>query len=196
MYSKQTFCLVIKDITELEADVIVNAANEYLRPGGGVCGAIFEAAGNELEYECLAIGHCEQGDAVLTDAYNLKNAQGIIHAVGPKYGESYYESTLYSCYQRSLEIARENDYRTIIFPAISCGIYGVPIEEGAKIAIEAIIDYIESYPKAFEVITISVLNQNAYNCYKNIFEEYYPNSLQETMEEDYNSSYPQLLING
>ena len=134
-----TIQVVQGDITKLSVDAIVNAANEELSAGSGVCGAIHKAAGPLLEKACLEIGFCKTGDAVITSAYDL-TAKNIIHAVGPHYfksGESA-PKLLESSYQKSLELADENILTSIAFPAISTGIYGYPILEATKIAIKTV----------------------------------------------------------
>jgi O-acetyl-ADP-ribose deacetylase (regulator of RNase III) len=127
------------DITTLHVDAIVNAANEELRRGGGVCGAIFAAAGPGLETACAAIGHCATGDAVATDGFALP-ARWIIHTVGPVWrGGGHGEAGLLaSCYRRSLEVADELGARSVAFPAISTGIFGYPPEEAARIAVDTV----------------------------------------------------------
>ncbi len=134
--------VVLGDITKLSVDAIVNAANEELRAGSGVCGAIHKAAGPRLEKACLEIGFCKTGDAVMTDGFML-NAKFVIHAVGPhyfKHGENA-PKLLESCYKRALEIADENNTSSIAFPAISTGIYGYPILEATKIAVKTVTDF-------------------------------------------------------
>lgn len=123
------------DITSLAVDAIVNAANEALAPGGGVCGAIHRAAGPELAAECARLGGCETGGTRITAGYALPAAH-VVHAVGPVWGggESGEDAALTSCYKTSLDLAREHGLRSIAFPAISTGIFGFPPHRAALIA--------------------------------------------------------------
>ena len=125
------------DITVEPVDAIVNAANGALRRGAGVCGAIFAAAGPELDPACAAIGGCATGDAVVTPGFALP-ALWIVHTVGPVWsgGNRGEPETLASCYRNSLRVASQNGIRTIAFPAISCGAYRYPIADAARIAVE------------------------------------------------------------
>jgi O-acetyl-ADP-ribose deacetylase len=134
-----TLTFVVGDLTEQRVDAIVNAANEQLLPGGGVCGAIHRAGGEEIFDEAALFGGCATGDARATKAGRLP-ARHVIHAVGPVWhgGGAGEEDLLASAYRRSLEVAESLDCRTIAFPALSTGIYGYPPEKAAPVAIEAV----------------------------------------------------------
>jgi O-acetyl-ADP-ribose deacetylase len=141
------------DITTLEVDAIVNAANSALLAGGGVCGAIHRAAGPELERECRSLAGCETGDARLTRGYRLP-ARHVIHTVGPVWqgGRSGEPELLASCYRRCIEIAAANDIRTLAFPSISTGIFGYPIELAANVAVTAVRAAVREFPAIAAVI--------------------------------------------
>ncbi len=130
---------VVGDLTQQRVDAIVNAANERLAPGGGVCGAIRRAGGDEIFAECAALGGCATGDAKATGAGRLP-ARYVIHAVGPVWqgGERGEPELLASAYRRSLEVAEELGCRTIAFPALSTGVYGYPPELAAPVAVGAL----------------------------------------------------------
>ena len=131
--------IIKADITEMEVDAIVNAANTSLLRGGGVCGAIFKKAGFDLDKECQEIGHCNTGEAVITKGYDLK-AKYIIHAVAPIWNdyrnEQSREVLFKNCYYNIFKIAIENNIRTIAIPCIGTGIYGCPVELGRDYAFE------------------------------------------------------------
>lgn len=159
--SSNDISIVIEDIVTMDTDCIVNAANEGLREGGGVCGAIFKAAGaDELSEVCRKIGRCPTGSAVITPGFNL-NAKYIIHAVGPVWsGSDQDQNLLRSCYKESLARAKENDCHTIAFPLISAGIFGCPIENAWQQAIKGCREWIEANPEYDIDIIFAVRKQS------------------------------------
>ncbi len=135
--------IIVGDITKLEVDAIVNAANSQLAPGGGVCGAIHNAAGPALAQACHSIAPCPTGEARITDGFRL-SARYVIHAVGPTYreGAPAQGDQLASCYRNSLQLAQNHLAESIAFPCISTGIYGFPFQEATDIALSVICSWL------------------------------------------------------
>ena len=158
--------IVRGDITKLEVDAIVNAANTTLLGGGGVDGAIHRAAGPELLAECRTLGGCKAGEAKITRGYRLP-ARFVIHTVGPIWrGGTHGEpETLANCYRNSLQVAVENGIKTIAFPAISCGAYGYPLQEAAQIAVKTTREFLTAEDKIDKVIFV-LWSDDIYDVYR------------------------------
>jgi O-acetyl-ADP-ribose deacetylase (regulator of RNase III) len=148
------------DITRLDVDAIVNAANTSLLGGGGVDGAIHRAAGPELLEECRAVGGCPTGEARITGGYDLP-ARNVIHTVGPVYSGKAEDSRLLSqCYSNSLHLAVKHHLTSIAFPAISCGVYGYPVKEACKIAMDVTFSFIRDNTSIAKVMFIVFSSEN------------------------------------
>lgn len=157
------------DITQLNVDAIVNAANTSLLGGGGVDGAIHRAAGPELLAECRTIGGCPTGEARITKGYHL-SARHVIHTVGPVYNITKQDEArrlLTQCYINSLKLAVEHHLSTIAFPAISCGVYGYPIEDACKVAVDTTCNFLKDNKAIEKVIFILFSSQD-----KNVYDNY------------------------
>ena len=167
--NKSTFEIKKGDITKEKCDAIVNAANPRLSPGGGVSGAIHRAAGPGLWEEAKKLGGCKTGEAKITRGYKL--AKYVIHTVGPIYkGLKKDAELLGSCYLNSLRLAKEYGIRCIAFPAISTGIYGYPMEEAAKIAINTIKNFLENNDVEMHVKLV-LYNEKAYKIHEKVMKE-------------------------
>jgi len=156
------------DITKIkDVQAIVNAANTSLLGGGGVDGAIHRAAGPELLLECRELHGCRTGEAKLTKGYNLP-CDYVIHTVGPRWagGTKKEAELLASCYYNSLRIAVENKIRTLAFPSISTGIYGYPVEEAAKVAVETVKRFLLEFPDKMDVVEWVLFDDRTYAVYE------------------------------
>ena len=166
---KPEISVVQGDITKLDVDAIVNAANSSLLGGGGVDGAIHRAAGPMLVEECRMLGGCRTGDAKITKGYNL-TARYVIHTVGPVYGREggRERELLASCYRRSLEVASEQGLKSIAFPSISTGAFGYPIEEASRIAVETVKAVLAGGGKTVERVVFVAFSAADWKVYQGI----------------------------
>jgi len=157
------------DITKLEVDAIVNAANSSLHGGGGVDGAIHRAAGKELLAECRLLGGCKTGEAKITKGYNLP-AKHVIHTVGPVWngGASGEAGLLRNCYDNSLRLAIKNDVKSVAFPCISTGIYGFPKKPAAEIAVEAVNTF--EHAADLDEVIFACFDSESYEIYRELLE--------------------------
>jgi O-acetyl-ADP-ribose deacetylase (regulator of RNase III) len=157
---------MMADITTLDVDAIVNAANSSLLGGGGVDGAIHKVAGHQLLEACRRLGGCETGEAKITPGFNL-SARYVIHTVGPVWngGQHGEAELLANCYRNSLQLAEENGVKSIAFPSISTGIYGYPLEEAAKVAIETV-KSMEPDLKSVEEVIFCCFSRRALDVYQ------------------------------
>ncbi len=158
--------LVQGDITDETTDAIANAANEGLRGGGGVDGAIHRAGGPAIMEECRAIGRCATGDAVLTTGGDLP-AEYVIHTVGPvwKGGRQGEPDLLASCYRRVLQVAESKGLRSVAFPSISTGVYGYPVAQAAEVALRAVVDTLRGRDTSVRQVRFVLYDAETYRAY-------------------------------
>eukprot|EP00640_Fibrocapsa_japonica_P004016 CAMPEP_0113935190 /NCGR_PEP_ID=MMETSP1339-20121228/2395_1 /TAXON_ID=94617 /ORGANISM="Fibrocapsa japonica" /LENGTH=221 /DNA_ID=CAMNT_0000937257 /DNA_START=51 /DNA_END=716 /DNA_ORIENTATION=+ /assembly_acc=CAM_ASM_000762 len=175
-------CLWQGDMTRLEIDGIVNAANSQLAAGGGICGAIHRAAGPELAEECATLGGCSTGKAKITQGYKLP-AKHVLHAVGP-IGES--PRALQSCYQSVLDLCVEHGLRTICFCCISTGIYGYPSENAANIALDTVRTWLEedTNVEKIDLIVFCAFEDKDKEIYERLLPLYFPPEPSESSEAE------------
>jgi len=163
--------LVEGDITRQDTEAIVNAANEQLRVGGGVDGAINRAGGPQIQEEARRIGRCPTGQAVITTGGNLK-AKYVIHTVGPIYhgGQQGEEELLASAYRESLKVASERGIKSLAFPSLSTGVYGYPVPDAARVALSTVKDYLARHPE-IELVRFVLFGKPTYEAYAEALEE-------------------------
>jgi O-acetyl-ADP-ribose deacetylase (regulator of RNase III) len=164
--------IIVADITTLDVDAIVNAANARLKRGGGVDGAIHRAAGPELQAECDRLGGCATGSAKITRGYRLP-AKHVIHAVGPVWGggDKGEDELLASCYRTALTLAAEHRLATIAFPAISTGIYGFPADLAARIAVGTVVSEVSAAPRGIARVVFCCFAPDSAEHHRNAFVE-------------------------
>ncbi len=163
--------LVEGDITRQDTDAVVNAANQYLRPGGGVDGAIHRAGGPAIEAEARQLGGCPTGEARITTGGNLK-ARYVIHTVGPVYKDGLHREPelLASCYRESLKLASAKDIKSLAFPSISTGVYGYPMADAARIALLTVKNYLAQHPE-IERVRFVLFGRAAHEVYQKALQE-------------------------
>ena len=166
--------IIVADITTLDVDAIVNAANPSLLGGGGVDGAIHRTAGPELYEECKALGGCNTGAAKITRGYRLK-ARHVIHAVGPVWrdGTHHEPALLANCYWQSLRLAEQLELHSIAFPAISCGVYGYPLQQAARVAVTETVAW-EKSRKVPKRIVLVAFNDATFKTYQQLLAQAWP----------------------
>ena len=164
--------VLVADITSLDVDAIVNAANTSLLGGGGVDGAIHRAAGPELLKECETLGGCATGSAKITRGYRLK-ARHVIHAVGPVWGggNRNEEDLLASCYRVALELAADNSLHSIAYPSISTGVYRFPANRGAQIAVGTVVSELSAAPRGIQRVVFCCFSQDSVKHHMEAFAE-------------------------
>ncbi|OBZ85500.1 O-acetyl-ADP-ribose deacetylase MACROD2 [Choanephora cucurbitarum] len=169
--------LSCRDITRLEVDAIVNAANNSLLGGGGVDGAIHRAAGKQLLSECRQLGGCRDGEAKITKGYNLP-AKHVIHTVGPQTEKP---EVLSSCYRNSLRLMDANNLHSVAFPCISTGVYGYDKERAAHVALRTVLDYFEENKSDTKVQTVvfALFNSEDKKIYRELLPKYFPGASTE-----------------
>ena len=196
----QTISIQKRSITKLSADIIVNAANERLMQGGGVCGYIFQAAGaKKLQEACNEIGHCPTGSAVITPGFDL--CRYIVHAVGPVWhgGDHHEPQLLYEAYKKSLDLAKEKNCHSIGFPLISAGLFGYPSDKAWRKAIQAVHDWFEDNKDydidvVFAVIDDKILDQGRDTAIE-IMRAYYRVSRSDWMRFDMPDKRDHFILN-
>ena len=174
-----TLELVQGDITEQDTDAIVNAANSQLILGAGVAGAISRKGGPTIQEDCLAIGHCDVGDAAITGGGNL-TARHVIHAVGPRMGEGSEAGKLANAVRASLNLMEQHALSSIAFPAISTGVFGYPLESCADVMLRVIVDYTYEDLKTLDHIIVCLYEERAFS----IFETEFQRKLDKLREDE------------
>lgn len=183
MEIKMTTINVIKgDITDYQGDVIVNAANKWLRGGGGVDGAITQKAGSALLIHTQTLGGCPTGEVKSTLSFRMKNVKAIYHAVGPiykEYQEEEAERLLRSCYRNAMELLLKDGYKKIAFPCISTGVYSYPLTKASSIAVNEIFQFIKEHKEETKDVEI------AFYCFDEILEALYKEQLFRINQQEY-----------